>query len=152
MMLAKQILFTVALSCALCAVAWGQEVGDNSVRPPLDDLAKSDDGPAPAQSGVASYYHGEFHGRRTASGEKLNQNSLTAAHRTLPFGTLVRVINLRNLRSVVLRITDRGPMVKNRVIDVTQRAARELGFLALGMTWVKLEIVPLGDLSDLEGK
>ena len=90
--------------------------------------------------------------RRTASGEKLNQNSLTAAHRTLPFGTLVRVINLRNLRRVVLRITDRGPMVKNRVIDGTQRAARELGFLALGMTWVKLEIVPLGDLSDLEGK
>jgi rare lipoprotein A len=152
MMLAKQILFTVALSCALCAVAWSQEVGNDPVRAPLDDLAKSDDGPAPAQSGVASYYHGEFHGRRTASGEKLNQNALTAAHRTLPFGTLVRVINLRNLRSVVLRITDRGPMVKNRVIDVTQRAARELGFLALGMTWVKVEIVPLGDLSDLEGK
>jgi len=152
MMLAKQILFTMALSCALCAVAWSQEVGDNSVHAPLDDLAKSDDGQAPAQSGMASYYHGEFQGRRTASGEKLNQNSLTAAHRTLPFGTLVRVINLRNLRSVVLRITDRGPMVKNRVIDVTQRAARELGFLALGMTWVKLEILPLGDLSDLEGK
>jgi rare lipoprotein A len=152
MMLAKQILFTMAFSYALCAVAWSQEVGNDPVHAPLDDLVKSDDSPTPAQSGIASYYHGEFQGRRTASGEKLNQNALTAAHRTLPFGTLVRVINLRNLRSVVLRVTDRGPMVKNRVIDVTQRAARELGFLALGMTWVKLEIVPLGDLSDLEGK
>jgi rare lipoprotein A len=103
-----------------------------------------------AESGIASVY--AYSGQRTASGERAQPNGLTAAHRTLPFGTLVRVINLRNLRSVVLRITDRGPMVKNRVIDVTQRAARELGFLALGMTWVKLEIVPAGDLSDLDGK
>ena len=152
MYLAKQILLTVALSWVVCAVTWSQEVGEDSVRAPIDDSAKTDDRPAPAQSGMASYYHGEFQGRRTASGEKLNQNGMTAAHRTLPFGTLVRVINLRNMRSIVLRVTDRGPMLKNRVIDVTQRAARELGFLALGMTWVKLEVVPLGDLSDLEGK
>jgi len=142
-----------ALSCIPSAVAWSQEVGDDAVRAPIEDsLAIPNEPPTPAQTGLASYYHGEFQGRRTASGEKLNQNGLTAAHRTLPFGTLVRVINLRNQRSLLLRVTDRGPMVKNRVIDVTQRAARELGFLALGMTWVKIEVVPLMDLTDLEGK
>jgi peptidoglycan lytic transglycosylase len=151
MYLAKQIILTTALSLVVCAVTWSQDIGENSARAPLDESSRSDDHRAPEQTGVASYYHVEFQGRRTASGEKFNQNSLTAAHRTLPFGTLVRVINLRNLRSVVLRVTDRGPMQKNRIIDVTQRAARELGFLALGMTWVKLEVVPLGDLSDLEG-
>jgi len=106
----------------------------------------------PAQTGLASYYHVTFHGRRTASGETFNRNAMTAAHKTLPFGTLVRVINLRNERSVIVRVNDRGPLHNKRVIDVSPRAARELGFLAHGMTWVKLEVVPSSDLSDLQAK
>jgi rare lipoprotein A len=152
MILAKQIFFTATLSCLACAVAWSQEIGNEAVRAPLDDSANANEPSASALTGLASYYHGVFQGRRTASGETLNQNALTAAHRTLPFGTLVRVINLRNQRSVVLRVTDRGPMNKERVIDVTQRAARELGFLALGITWVKIEVVPPPNLTDLKVK
>jgi len=104
------------------------------------------------ESGFASFYHAAFHGRLTASGETFNRYALTAAHKTLPFGTLVRVINLRNGRSVIVRVNDRGPLGKNRVIDVSPRAARELGFLAYGVTWVKLEILTSDDLSDLEEK
>ena len=105
-----------------------------------------------AETGLASFYHAAFHGRRTASGEAFNRHALTAAHKTLPFGTLVRVINLRNERSVIVRVNDRGPLHKNRVIDVSPRAARELGFLAYGVTWVKLELMALDGLADLEEK
>ena len=105
-----------------------------------------------AETGYASFYHAAFHGRRTASGETFNRHALTAAHKTLPFGTLVRVINLRNGRNVIVRVNDRGPLRKNRVIDVSARAARELGFLAYGVTWVKLELLAADDLSDLEEK
>jgi len=91
--------------------------------------------------GVASYYGGEFHGRRTASGERYHQGKLTAAHPTLPFGTRVRVTNLENGQSVVLRVTDRGPFRKGRIIDVSRKAARELGFLRAGTARVRVEVV-----------
>jgi len=84
-----------------------------------------------------------FQGRRTASGESFNHSDLTAAHKTLPFGTLVRVINLHNNRSIIVRVNDRGPMQADRVIDVTRRAAGLLGFINQGMTRVALEILPL---------
>jgi len=93
------------------------------------------------ETGVASYYAGEYHGRRTASGEKFHQGKLTAAHRTLPFGTRVRVTNLENGRSVVVRITDRGPFRRGRVIDVSKQAARKLGFLRDGTAKVRVEVV-----------
>lgn len=102
--------------------------------------------------GYASFYHEQFHGRRTANGETFNRHALTAAHKTLPFGTLVRVINLRNERSVIVRVNDRGPLLKNRVIDLTPRAARQLGFFADGVTWVKLEVIPAADPAALEFK
>jgi rare lipoprotein A len=92
--------------------------------------------------GVASYYGGEFHGRRTASGERYHQGKLTAAHPTLPFGTHVRVTNLENGESVVLRINDRGPFLKGRIIDVSKKAARELGFVRAGTARVRVEILP----------
>ena len=82
---------------------------------------------ANALSGMASWYGPGFQGRRTASGEIFNTNALTAAHRTLPFGTRVRVVNKRNGRSVVVRINDRGPFVRGRVIDLSKSAARALG-------------------------
>jgi len=96
---------------------------------------------ADVETGVASYYAGKYHGRRTASGEKYNQGNMTAAHRTLPFGTRVRVTNLENGRSVVLRITDRGPFRRGRVIDVSKKAARRLGFLREGTAKVRVEVV-----------
>lgn len=91
--------------------------------------------------GFASFYGPEFHGRRTASGERYDSNALSAAHRTLPFGTLVRVTNLKNGKSVVVTITDRGPFRRGRIVDVSRRAARELGFLRAGVTRVRLEVV-----------
>jgi rare lipoprotein A len=79
------------------------------------------------QRGVASWYGPGFHGRLTANGERFNTNSLTAAHRTLPFGTRVRVTNAETGRSVVVRINDRGPFTKGRVIDLSKAAARAIG-------------------------
>jgi peptidoglycan lytic transglycosylase len=92
-----------------------------------------------AQEGYASYY--AIRGGRTASGAPFDGRRLTAAHRTLPFGTRVRVTNLASGRSVVVTITDRGPFRHDRVIDVTRRAARILGFLQAGIARVRLEVV-----------
>jgi len=97
--------------------------------------------PVEAQVGVASYYAGSWHGRRTASGERFDMHELTAAHRTLPFGTRVRVTNLNNGREVIVRINDRGPWKKKRVIDVSYAAARKLGMIGPGTAKVRLDIV-----------
>lgn len=93
-----------------------------------------------AQTGKASYYK---HGKRTANGERFDPHDYTAAHRTLPFGTRVLVTNLKNGKSVIVRITDRGPHVKGRIIDLSLGAAKVVGLTALGITQVK--IVPLGN-------
>jgi len=82
-----------------------------------------------------------LNGRRTASGERLNNGALTTAHQTLPFGTKVKVTNVKNNKSVVLRVNDRGPTQPNRILDVTRAAAQRLGFIKSGMTEVKLEVV-----------
>ena len=91
--------------------------------------------------GQASYYAAPYHGRATASGERFDTHKLTAAHRTLPFGTRVRVTNLRNGKSVVVTITDRGPFKKGRVIDVSEKAARELGFVRAGTAHVRVQVL-----------
>ena len=91
---------------------------------------------ATAQAEVATYYGQEFAGRRTASGETFNPSAMTAAHRTLPFGTRVRVTNSRSGRSIIVRINDRGPFVKGRCIDLSTGAAHILGFA--GTTTVSL--------------
>ena len=96
--------------------------------------------PAP-EVGIASYYSQTLHGRRTASGERYDMRALTAAHPTLPFGSRVRVTNLANGRSVVVRINDRGPYVEERVIDLSYAAARELRFIGQGTTRVRLEVL-----------
>lgn len=93
------------------------------------------------QKGDATYYSDLFEGRKTASGEKFSQMGMTAAHRKLPFGTWVKVTNLKNHRSVIVRINDRGPFGKGRVIDLTKRAAFELGFLQHGTIPVMIEEV-----------
>lgn len=84
------------------------------------------------QAGQASWYGPGFHGRRTASGETFNTNDLTAAHRTLPFGTRVRVVNKKTGRSVVVRINDRGPYAHGRVIDLSRASAQAIGITGVG--------------------
>jgi rare lipoprotein A len=98
------------------------------------------------EAGIASFYGGEtrgvdFHGRLTANGEIYDMNALTAAHPTLPLPTLVNVTNLENGRSIVLRVNDRGPFVHGRIIDVSRRAARELGFERQGTASVRVEVL-----------
>jgi rare lipoprotein A len=88
--------------------------------------------------GKASWYGKRFHGRRTASGEIFDMNAMTAAHRTLPFGTMVRVRSMATGREVVVRINDRGPFSRRRIIDLSQAAARELGVRSRGVTEVQL--------------
>ncbi len=92
-------------------------------------------------TGSASWYGGKFHGRTTANGERYDMNKLTAAHKTLPFGTKVKVTNPRNGKSVVVRINDRGPFVGKRVIDLSRRAAQDVGILNQGVASVQLEIL-----------
>lgn len=108
------------------------------------------------QRGGASWYGPGFHGRRTASGERYDMHAMTAAHRTLPFGTWVRVHSLVNGREVDVRITDRGPFIRSRVIDVSRGAAEALGMLGLGFKEVVLlvpESAPVGvDLPVAKGR
>jgi rare lipoprotein A len=92
--------------------------------------------------GVASYYGKQFHGRNTASGEKYNMNALTAAHRSFPFGTQVKVTNLANDRSVMVRVNDRGPFIRGRIMDVSLEAARRLQMIGAGTARVRLEPAP----------
>ncbi len=99
---------------------------------------------AAAEEGLASWYGGKFHGRRTASGEIFDTGQLTAAHRSLPFGTRVQVTNLENGRSVVVRINDRGPFVEGRVIDLSRAAAARIGITGKGVASVRLEVVEAG--------
>jgi len=93
------------------------------------------------QTGVASWYGRKFQGYTTASGEAYDLNRLTAAHPTLPFGTTIRVTNLRNRKNILLRVNDRGPHIGRRLIDVSWAAAKRLGFVHSGITPVRLEVV-----------
>ncbi|MBE6467844.1 MAG: septal ring lytic transglycosylase RlpA family protein [Alphaproteobacteria bacterium] len=94
-----------------------------------------------SEVGTASWYGKDFHAKRTANGEKYDMYSLTAAHRTLPLPTIVKVTNLENGRSLVLRVNDRGPYAKNRIIDVSKRASQLLGFYTQGTTKVRVEVM-----------
>jgi rare lipoprotein A len=94
-------------------------------------------------TGTASWYGPGFDGKTTASGEKFNQNHLTAAHRTLPFGTMVRVKCLKNGRTVDVRINDRGPFTKGRIIDLSKAAAREIGLVERGIGPVEIRVLSL---------
>ena len=95
--------------------------------------------------GHASWYGGVFNGRRTASGERFDMYAMTACHPTLPFGSMVRVVNLKNQRSVVVRITDRGYLFKGRVIDLSFAAAQKLAMMKAGLAEVRLEVLSLGE-------
>ena len=101
------------------------------------------------QKGIASYYGGKFHGRKTASGEKYHKDSLTAAHKILPFGTVLKVTNLKRNTSVIVRVTDRLPMSSKRQIDLSVGAARELEMLRDGVGNVRIEAIDLDQLDKL---
>ena len=90
--------------------------------------------------GTASYYADRFHGRLTANGERFNMHELTAAHKSLPFGSMVRVTNLSNGKMVLVRINDRGPYIKGRIIDLSLEAAKEIDLLQKGVTKVRIEV------------
>ncbi|MGB3542075.1 MAG: septal ring lytic transglycosylase RlpA family protein [Rubrivirga sp.] len=90
-------------------------------------------------TGQASFYGERFRGRRTANGERFNPDAMTAAHRTLPFGTRLRVTNTRNGRSVLVRVNDRGPFTRGRVLDLSRAAAREIGMIRSGTARVRIE-------------
>ena len=100
-------------------------------------------------NGAASWYGPGFYGNRTASGETFRPGTLTAAHRTLPFGTLVRVTNLVNGRSVVVRINDRGPHRQQRIIDLAHGAAQELRMMQAGEVPVRLELIEKNEEKDM---
>jgi peptidoglycan lytic transglycosylase len=94
--------------------------------------------------GIASWYGDQFDGKKTASGETFNQEEMTACHPTLPFGSEVRVVNLRNHKSVIVRITDRAELVKGRVIDLSHAAAERLSMTKVGVARVSIEVLSLG--------
>lgn len=100
---------------------------------------------AQTQTGKASFYADKFEGRTTASGEKYKHNKLTAAHKTLPFGTKIKVTNLTNNKSVEVVVNDRGPYVDGRVVDLSKSAAEALDFINLGLADVRVEVVDAGD-------
>jgi len=109
----------------------------------LPVLAQASDNRVEIGTGIASYYGVELGGRRTASGERFDPSAMTAAHRTLAFGSRVAVTNLANGQEVVVRINDRGPWGKSRIVDVSYAAAKQLGMHRTGTAKVKLELLDL---------
>jgi len=102
-------------------------------------------GASTAMEGVASFYGKEHHGKKTANGETFDMNKLTAAHRALPFGAKVKVTNLTNNRSVIVRINDRGPFIAGRMIDLSQAAAERLDMIEAGVVRVKVQVLEDGE-------
>lgn len=131
-----------ATSVAVIELVPVQPTAEVTVATPIAEVAAPS---APQEtalgSGSASYYASKFNGRRTASGEVFDNGAMTAAHRSLPFGSLVRVTNPATGASVVVRINDRGPFTRGRMIDVSRAAAEELGLIARGHATVELALI-----------
>ena len=140
------ILLILAILCASCATMQAQ---DTSTERSSRDFLKQDsleqktfiDSVSFPLKGKASYYGSEFNGRKTANGEIYDETAMTAAHRTLPFGTVLRVTNVRNRLSVIVRINDRGPFHPDRILDLSKSAAEELDLIRYGVTEIEAEIV-----------
>lgn len=141
--MARRLSATIVLICAsllsACAVQRSEPLPVVPVAEPLPPRSP----PAlPSQEGLASWYGHSHHGKVTANGEAFDMEAMTAAHRTLPFGTLVRVTHLATNRTVTVRVNDRGPFVPNRIIDLSARSARELGITQSGVARVRIEPLP----------
>ena len=104
-----------------------------------------------SKEGIASYYHNKFNGRRTSSGELYNSTLYTAAHKTLPLNSYAVVTNMNNQRKVIVRINDRGPFSKDRIIDLSHAAAKEIGIIGSGMGMVKIEALHVDSKGELSG-
>ena len=142
--LAALIACCLALSCAPAPVYLGAP--PNGTEQPSRAADKPGVGAAMTFSGLASYYGKEFHGRKTASGERYDMHALTAAHRTLPFGTIVKVTNAASGKSVQVRINDRGPFIADRIIDLSYAAAKAIGMLSVGE--VRIDIIRYPNMDD----
>jgi rare lipoprotein A len=124
------------LATAVAIMALAAIVSSCAVRPAITGMG--------TEVGIASYYSNDFQGRKTSSGEIFDNSKLTAAHRRLPFGTIVRVTNLETAASVLVRINDRGPVKQERVIDLTLAAAKAIGIERAGLGRVRVEVIELG--------
>jgi rare lipoprotein A (peptidoglycan hydrolase) len=139
------------LAVFLCVASLGAAQGNSGSALDQRSLGRPQPKPAtksklskkakPYQVGTASWYGSYFHGKETASGEPFNMYDLTAAHPTLPLGTFVKVTNLRNGRTLVVRVNDRGPVVDGRIIDLSYEAARQLDLKSRGIQRVRLDLV-----------
>ena len=130
------------VSTILMSTASAGEAAGTADAPAPDTTAKKSDARSGArQRGNASFYSKHLTGRKTASGDRYDPNALTAAHRTLPLGTQVKVVNPKNDKSVVVTVNDRGPVPKNRVIDLSGAAADELGMKKAGVTKVETQVI-----------
>ncbi len=130
----------MVMGCAVVAMV--ALSGRSEARPPLHKIIAAQRPELfKSQLGLASWYGKECAGNYTSSGQRFNMNALTCAHPTLPMGTKVCITNLQNSRSVVLTVNDRGPGIPNRIVDVSRLAAKRLGFLAAGLTRVRLQVV-----------
>jgi rare lipoprotein A len=146
---AAAIALATAIACGAsgCAARRGPaeatEQGDATGDAAADASAAREARPVRVLHGKAVWYGGKWHGRRTASGERFNKHAMTAAHRSLPLGTRIRVINLDNQRSLILRVNDRGPYGRDRsrILDVSEAAARRLGFHSKGWVRVRVEVL-----------
>ena len=123
--------------CGAALIGWSCA---SSAPKPLESVSKGW-----TEKGIASWYGSKFHGRRTANGEVYDMNKISAAHKQLTFGTHVRVDNLSNGASLVVRINDRGPFVRGRIIDVSYGAAKKLGMVETGVVPVRLTVVSAGE-------
>lgn len=133
-------MFTTTGLALACLVAAGCQTSDANVSRNRQERPFASQ-PVEVETGKASYYSGRWIGRKTANGEIYHRDDVTAAHKKLPFGTIVRATNLENGRSVVVRINNRGPYVRGRIIDLSLRAAEELDMKRSGVVPVRLEVL-----------
>jgi rare lipoprotein A len=141
----RKFLLGLAVVSFACSACGRRPRAAQASVPPPSCCAASAEGSAPApgntETGYASWYGDPYHGRRAANGEVYDKNKLTAAHLTLPFGTQVKVTDLENNRSVHVRINDRGPFVKGRIVDLSLAAARQIQMVGPGTALVRIEIL-----------
>jgi rare lipoprotein A len=140
----KKILLTVIFFLVSCgsSIAYGDYVNTTGMSRKQIESIKNH---PKTQIGIASYYGKKFHKERTANGEIFNMYKVSAAHKSYPLGTKVRVTNLENGKSLKLVINDRGPFVSGRIIDLSYKAARKLGFVNQGTVKVRIDVLRLGD-------
>jgi rare lipoprotein A len=140
----KKILLTIIFLLVSCgsSIAYGDYVNTTGMSRKQIEAIKNH---PKTQIGIASYYGKKFHKKRTANGEIFNMYKVSAAHKSYPLGTKVRVTNLENGKSLKLVINDRGPFVSGRIIDLSYKAARKLGFVNQGTVKVRIDVLRLGD-------